>query len=219
MFPYLQKMIFGQILPIHYLNEFSLGHIIAIICTRHLLTCNKLQPLKMFGHSSSIFKCYNGVNIFLSRIVNALADVRGNQLFKRYILQRYTEIDFSKAVPLAFIMVESQHLLYGFRKSRPDYDLTVLPCFSFPFIYLQIIVLNINTIQYFKKIITPIVVLTTVVLNEKWYAMLDSKQSLRLKMAQITKRQNLRMAKSQVDVQTIIIMFLFERNITEDSIC
>ena len=56
------------------------------------------------------------------------------------------------------------------------------------------------------------------VLNEKWYAMLDSKQSLRLKMAQITKRQNLRMAKSQVDVQTIIDAFLFERNISEDNI-
>ena len=48
--------------------------------------------------------------------------------------------------------------------------------------------------------------------------MLDSKQSLRLKMAQITKRQNLRMAKSQVDVQTIIDAFLFERNISEDNI-
>ena len=56
------------------------------------------------------------------------------------------------------------------------------------------------------------------VLNEKWYAMLDSKQSLRLKMAQITKRQNFRMAKSQVDVQTIINVFIFERNISEDNI-
>jgi hypothetical protein len=57
-----------------------------------------------------------------------------------------------------------------------------------------------------------------VVLNEKWYAMLDSKQSLRLKMAQITRRQNLRMAKSQVDIQTIIHVLLFKRNISEDTI-
>ena len=56
------------------------------------------------------------------------------------------------------------------------------------------------------------------VLNEKWYAMLDSKQSLRLKMAQITKRQNLRMAKSQGNVQTIVYVFLFERNISDDTI-
>ena len=56
------------------------------------------------------------------------------------------------------------------------------------------------------------------VLNEKWYAMLDSKQSLRLKMAQITKRQNLRIAKSQVDVQTIINVFLFERSVSDNNI-
>ena len=45
--------------------------------------------------------------------------------------------------------------------------------------------------------------------------MLDSKQSLRLKMAQITKRQNLRMAKSQGNVQTIVYVFLFETNISD----
>ena len=56
------------------------------------------------------------------------------------------------------------------------------------------------------------------VLNEKWYAMLDSKHSLRLKMAQITKRQNLRIAKSQVDVQTIINVFLFERSVSDNNI-
>ena len=47
--------------------------------------------------------------------------------------------------------------------------------------------------------------------------MLDSKQCLRLKMAQITKRQNLRMAKSQGNVQTIVCVLLFERNISDDT--
>ena len=37
-------------------------------------------------------------------------------------------------------------------------------------------------------------------------------------MAQITRRQNLRMAKSQVDIQTIINVLLFKRNISEDTI-
>ena len=37
-------------------------------------------------------------------------------------------------------------------------------------------------------------------------------------MAQITKRQNLRMAKSQGNVQTIVNVFLFERNISDDTI-
>ena len=37
-------------------------------------------------------------------------------------------------------------------------------------------------------------------------------------MAQITKRQNLRMAKSQGNVQSIVYMFLFERNISDDTI-
>ena len=37
-------------------------------------------------------------------------------------------------------------------------------------------------------------------------------------MAQITKRQNLRMAKSQGNVQTIEYVFLFERNISDDTI-
>ena len=37
-------------------------------------------------------------------------------------------------------------------------------------------------------------------------------------MAQITKRQNLWMAKSQVNVQTIMYVFIYERNISDDTI-